>query len=494
MQNTLKYMVLLLTFFWGTDTTAQNVGDALRYIDLSPSGTARFMATGGALGPLGADLSVVNTNPAGIGFFRSSEFTITPALFLNSTSSRLRNADRFGAQADDKVTFNLHNLGMVIASRPLSKKWKNVNFGITLNHLADFNRAYTFGGNSVGSIAESWQEQANGTIGINGFETALALNAGVLYDFNEDGVYDIDYELNRDAVLFRNQSVIEEGSMSELAFTFAGNYDEKLAIGLTIGVPIINYAYQKTYAEVDDNAGAGGAVPYFESLEFTENLRTTGSGINAKFGFIFRANQAFRFGGSVHTPSILSLEDNFDNRLVNNYYEDELEQGQFLGTDEIAEGFFDYQLNTPWRYTGGVGFLFGKNGFLSADVEYADFPSTRFSYDGFDADQRAVNQEITNELQDQLIVRIGGEVAIDNFRFRLGYNLRSAPFINDESNRNQYSAGVGYRYKGFFVDLGYRYTTFETLYYPYVTEEFPIQEVRNNFSVGQIGLTIGSKF
>jgi len=476
-----------------TQLSAQNVGDALRYIDWSPSGTARFMATGGALGPLGADVSVASTNPAGIGFFRRSEFTLTPAFFLNSTNSRLTD-ERSNLIQENRSNLNFHNLGFVITSRPLSKKWKNVNFGITLNHLANFNRAFTFEGQTVGSIAEAYQERANGFAGVGAFDTRLALDAGVLYDFDENGVYDIDYELNRAAQLFRRQNVTEEGSMSELAFTLAGNYDEKLAIGVTIGVPIINYSVAKTYVEQDDTDGSGGEVPYFESLELQENIRTTGSGINAKLGLIFRASQALRISGSVHTPTALSLEDNFDSRLINNFYEDEEEQGAFLGLDETAEGFFDYRLNTPWRYTGGLGFIFGRNGFISAEVEYADYTNANFDYDGFISDQERVNSDIQNQLADILQLRLGGEFAMDNWRFRLGYNVRSAPFVNDETYRNQISGGIGYRLEGFFVDLGYRYQSTDEFYYPYVVDEYPVQEVENESSISQIALTVGAKF
>ena len=473
---------------------AQGVADALRYSNFNYSGTARFMGTGGALGPLGADMSVALTNPAGIGLMRRSEFTITPALMINNTDSRLLNATNPGPTPDNRSNLNLHNLGAIVTSRPRSKKWKNINFAFTLNHLANFNQAFTFQGTSVGSIAESWQERANGTTGINAFDTGLAFDAGVLYDFNEDGIYDIDYELNREAPLMRMQEITEEGAMSELAFTLAGNYDEKISIGITLGVPIVNYSSERIYTEDDANDSQGGAVPFFESLQYEERLRTTGAGINAKLGLIFRLHQAFRLSAAVHTPTSFSLEDNFDARLVNNYYEDEDELGAFLGTDVRSEGFFDYRLRTPWRFMGGLGFVFNKRGFLTAEVEYLDFADASLNFDGFGGPESEANREIGNQLTDVIQVRLGGEFVLDEWRFRLGYNIRSAPFINDETNRNQLSAGFGYRAEGFFLDLGYRRTAFEEFYFPYVTEEAPIQEVINDFGFGQVALTIGAKF
>ena len=41
------------------------------------NGTARYVGMGGAMDALGADLSVISTNPAGIGLFRSSQAKLT---------------------------------------------------------------------------------------------------------------------------------------------------------------------------------------------------------------------------------------------------------------------------------------------------------------------------------------------------------------------------------------------------------------------------------
>ena len=58
---------------------AQNEMQALRYSQYNPFGTARYAAQGGAIGALGGDLSAVQVNPAGLGFYRSSEFTFSPS-------------------------------------------------------------------------------------------------------------------------------------------------------------------------------------------------------------------------------------------------------------------------------------------------------------------------------------------------------------------------------------------------------------------------------
>ena len=50
---------------------AQTSYEAAALLDTDLGGTARFVGMGGAMSALGADLSVMGTNPAGIGLNRS---------------------------------------------------------------------------------------------------------------------------------------------------------------------------------------------------------------------------------------------------------------------------------------------------------------------------------------------------------------------------------------------------------------------------------------
>ena len=56
---------------------AQTVYDGAKFIDKDLNGTARFVSMGGAMSALGGDISTMNTNPAGIGIFRSSDVQTT---------------------------------------------------------------------------------------------------------------------------------------------------------------------------------------------------------------------------------------------------------------------------------------------------------------------------------------------------------------------------------------------------------------------------------
>ena len=204
MRNTLIgkalcFALMSLTFFFlaqPADAGAQNVSDALRFSQWEYGGTARFIGTGSAMGAIGADLSLSSTNPAGLGWYQKSEFTITPGIQNTTVNARLLDATNGPAFESLRGGFNIQNMGLVFVSHPQNAgKWRGSNFAITFNHLSSFNREFAFEGITKGSITQRYQELANSGLGLEDYETDLANQASALYDFDEDGRYDIDYEI-----------------------------------------------------------------------------------------------------------------------------------------------------------------------------------------------------------------------------------------------------------------------------------------------------------
>ncbi len=475
---------------------AQTVSDALRFSQWEYGGTARFVGTGGTMSAIGADLSLSSTNPAGLGWYQKSEFSFTAGLQNTTVNARMLDATNSPNLEGLRGGFNVQNMGLVFVSQPRNAgKWRGSNFAITFNHLTSFNREFAFEGITKGSITQRYQELANSGLGLDDFETDLANQASALYDFDEDGRYDIDYEIPKQApLLFKSQEGIVRGSMSEISFALAANYDDVVIIGASVGLPIVYFSQDKTYSEQDDPRIAnGGAIPYFKDLQLREQLTTLGGGANAKLGIIIRPSQFLRIGASVHTPTVLSLSDDYESTLTYNYYEDAKEQGNFLGKTASSPGRFEYLLNTPWRAMGGIGLLFGKNGFISADLEFVDYGKARFRYNGFSSAEQSINNAVRAQLSDIVNLRLGGEYAYGLFRFRAGINRLPSPYQGDENARYLLSAGAGIRMKKFFMDLAYRGSRFEERYYPYLTESAPIQEVLNRYTTGVLLCTLGVK-
>lgn len=495
MNRLIPALSFLLVF--SINVSSQVLTDAVRYSLLDVGGTARSVGIGGAIGALGADFSVLSTNPAGAAAFRRSEFTFTPTLELSSVDATLRDNE---TNTDNKTNFNFNNIGVVFSGSPLSSKWRTAVFGIGVNRMANFHQNIYYEGSTYGSITDRWWELAGTTPDgqLDQFEAQVALDAGALYDYDPQLGYLTDFlddaELPGSFLVDKSQQIKRKGSINELVFTYAGNYDEKLMIGATLGVPILNYEETKSYRETDAN----DRVPFFDELEFTERLKTKGSGINFKLGLIYRLSQMVRLGAAIHTPTSFGLEDTFSTDLSYRY-EDANGIQRFEASS--PEGTFEYRMRTPWRFIGSGGVIIQKQGFLSAELEYVDYTNAKLNFNstsdpGDNAREEEVNGEINTQLKSALNVRFGGEYALEAYRIRAGYSLVTSPYANIEETNGSLSLGAGYRGEGFFIDLAYKRLTNNSEYRPYLLSESNIdleQPVDIKANKNRFMVTLGFK-
>ena len=68
-----SYILIALMMIYVGSLNAQETYENARISSTDLNGTARYVGMGGAMDALGADLSTISTNPAGIGLFRSSQ-------------------------------------------------------------------------------------------------------------------------------------------------------------------------------------------------------------------------------------------------------------------------------------------------------------------------------------------------------------------------------------------------------------------------------------
>ena len=129
-------------------------------------GTARSMAMAGAFTSLGADMSSMTLNPAGLGMYRHSEVSVTPLVSVQ------RAANSAPANADNNSSrFSLGNLGLVVNAYEGTGSVLSVNLGFGYNRLADYNYNYSFwqqgNGSTLGGVLAQQLNQSAGGIGIN---------------------------------------------------------------------------------------------------------------------------------------------------------------------------------------------------------------------------------------------------------------------------------------------------------------------------------------
>ena len=166
--------------------------------------------------------------------------------------------------------------------------------------------------------------------------------------------------------------------------------------------------------------------------------------------------------------------------------------------EKSPDGDFNYTLRTPLRALGSLAFLFGKSGFLSADVEWADYSKANFDFGtAYVADHNAINDDIAARYKSAVNARFGGEYVYDIFRFRAGLGLNTSPRTDKDFVNMSYSLGAGLRGQSFFMDLGWQRRTQKENYTPYKVVESQAnveQKVTNAYVFNDFLLTFGIKF
>ncbi|MEL6986738.1 MAG: hypothetical protein AAGK97_02820 [Bacteroidota bacterium] len=471
---------------------AQTVSDALRYSRLSKIGTGRSTGVANSMSAIGGDFAAIGSNPAGLGTYRFSEILLTPG-FINRTTNSLL----VGASSTDATENNvsINSGGVVFVYKPIRGKFRTTNLSIGFNRLADFNQGLDFEGRTVGSITQRFIELAQGLQpdDLDSFEAGPAFDAFAIFDSPAgSGEYFTDIESND--LVTKSERIAASGSMNEISIGFGANYDDKFYFGGAINIPFLEYRSERIYSEIDPN----DEITIFNRLEYREDLLTSGSGINLHLGLIYLITPKIRVGASVKTPTTLGLTDLFSTSV---FYSLTDPSDPEISGDRIADsppGEFEYSLTTPLKLNGSLGIIFGKSGFLSAEVEYLNYGANSFNLtrnstnpdDQFFEDQ--LNDDISNSLGSEINIRVGGELASKNLRLRAGAGLIGAPF--DTNFDLQLNGGIGFRAKRFFADVGYQYSQDEEGYLPYVTEFFEQPFVERKTTTHNVVLTLGYKF
>ena len=114
---------------------AQTSYEAAELLDTDLNGTARFVGMGGAMGALGADISTMGTNPAGIALFRSWDASIS----FSGNAVTQRTTGNMGRNRSFASYGSMDNVGMVIANKMSNEDIvRFVNFGVNYRNVTRF--------------------------------------------------------------------------------------------------------------------------------------------------------------------------------------------------------------------------------------------------------------------------------------------------------------------------------------------------------------------
>lgn len=460
-------------------SNAQYQADALIFSQQIYGSTSKSLAMGGALSPVGADLSVMASNPAGLALFKSNHFTFSSNFMLNSAETdylgNTRNEERFNYSVD--------NLGFSITKRNESSAWKAFSFGLAYNRMNEYSSDITASGiNTESSIHDYYVYRANRAINLSKFREELAFDA---YLINDDG--NEYYSHITDAGLYGERQRREEivgGGKGELDFSLAGNYNDALSLGIGVGTQFISYNRRIFYTESDyddvfrlDTVTNTEVQVDPEFMEYNETLHTNGTGINVKAGFIYHPVSLFRLSFAFHTRTLTSFNEEYKTGIrsrfstpdANNNYE------YYYDSDY---NYYDWKLRQPRRVNVGTAFVLDQYPIgkfytlpmtLSAEYEYVDYSSMHLRASGSDFDRE--NELIISMYKETHNLRSGLEVNLGQLKFRGGYALYQSAYASDagwfDNARVVYSGGIGFAGNFGYIDIGYSYTAAPKTMYMY---------------------------
>ena len=443
------------------------------------SGTARYVGMGGAMDALGADISTIATNPAGIGLFRHSSAAVTFGLVTQPEAPAFAGAD--------KTNMSFDQAGFVYSRRTGRSSFLNLAFNYRKSR--NFNHILAAAGALDGASQNklTYLKEAEGLI------HPYQLDGYTLADDNAFSQVDYLYYNTllaapgtASAAPYREADSYALGRAStgyigEYDFNISGNINDRVYLGLTFGISDVNY---KAYSEYTETMPAGGG-----SVTLADERRIDGTGFNIKAGVILRPIEAspLRVGLSVATPTWYDLTTANSARLLN-----DTPYGAYTDCS-IAESY-DFKLYTPWKFGLAIGTTFGSRLAVGAGYEYADYGSidsrinTGGGYDWYYGDyyettspDHAMNRHTSLTLKGVSTLKLGLEFKpTARLALRAGYNYvspmyradgykdvsldspgtfysSSTDYVNWRAT-NRLTLGLGYTAGGFTFDAAYQYT------------------------------------
>ena len=426
-----------------------------------------------------AHLSSMSINPAGLGMYMSSDFGISPSLTWNNMQSTY-----LGTKSDySRTRFTLGNLGMAFNLYQGSGTLTSFTLGVGYSKLADFNTTSAAYGQGIDkSITDVLAEYMNGVplsslghpdndpyqpfrradVGLWG--GILAYQTGILdpmSDAQDNTQYTVANNLATGSRINPSMRNVNKGSIDEYSISGGFNIQNILYLGFTIGIQDILYRNDNYYAETYDN----NSLP-LNGMNYIRSLH-----LNFKFGAVVRPIENLRIGVAVHTPTLVSINEEYIEWMSADYKN--TARGELLDSPRSLN---EYDINTPTRLLTGISYTLPGVGLITADYErvwYNRMKLRNMGTENWDF-QQTINNEVSSFYQPANNFRVGIEATpAQNFYIRAGYAnygecIATRDAFNNMSSINSYenySAGLGFRFQNMYVDLTYIYTEYK--YAPY---------------------------
>ena len=535
-----RYFLFATALMIAMSANAQETYENAKLVGEDLNGTARYVGMGGAMEALGADISTIGTNPAGLGLFRHSNLSVSGGLLMQSNGKEFTNGNKTNASFDQ--------IGGVYSTRTGAKSF--LNFGFNYHKGKNFDYILN-AANSLNGSSQNKQSFIKGLVGSEGnggfyVDRDPKTNANVGYsDLNKksnaytfsqiDYLYwntliptnnptkPYDYDGGNDYTFNRAHN----GYIGNYDFSISGNLNDRVYLGVTFGIKDVHY---NAYSEYSENLVSGARA------SVADNRSITGSGFDVTAGVIVRPIESspFRIGAYVKTPTWYDLTTSNTTSLIDyrNY--------GAANNSKYVNNSYDYKIWTPWKFGFSLGHTIGSSLALGATYEYEDYGriNTRINdggyidywtgsyYDSSIADTQ-MNNHTREVLKGVSTLKLGVEYKpTTNLALRAGYNYVSPMYASDGQKdpglsslgtsyasatdytnwkaTNRFTLGVGYQIDKFNIDLAYQYSSQSGDFYPFSNvKNININSTTyNNIATGtkvkndksQLLLTLGYRF
>ncbi len=442
-KNIFTVIIVVLQLNAGSIVNAQdyfkpNIGDALR---LSISGQiydARALSMGNSNSVFNDTYTATLLNPATLGLAR--KFTINTSVGANLYNNEATFiTDSLLSKRTETV---LYQLGIVI---PLVSDSASNNFAISLgyNRSKDFNRILKF--NSFNSANSSLIQDLTS---INNYIPRELLLSYPEFDPGSN-------EYLGDRTIFNgnlNQEgyVLEEGGINHWSFGVAGELAHNIFFGASFNYNVGNYLRDGEFTESDSRDSYADSLRTIVSNPLTAGFQSfyindikdwVFNGYDLRIGVLYRLFNFIGIGGSVKTPSVISVTENHyfrgNSQFATNY---------FTEIDTVIENKFTIQSPYEFSVAADVN-LWIITG--TAEITYIDYTQMKYSGDLEVPEQSALNKKIIDTYTQTFNLKMGAEFRLPftGLSARAGamyitYPVADAP---TEFDRKFLTAGLGIR-------------------------------------------------
>lgn len=490
---------------------------------------------------LGADISTISSNPAGIGLFRKNQVSLTAGVQAQSDADASASFPAGALDFDSKKSHpTFDQIGFVWSPKMKGNNWMNLAFNY--HKSADFGQIL----NAAASLSHASQSKLSAAkAGQTYGWTTVDCNYAGYKDSHNNYVPGLMTTTQQNAQAYVEASgygfqQYQHGYIGTYDFNISGSINNRVWLGLTIGLHDVHYNSNSAYVEdlLDGN-----------NLVSKESLKITGTGFDVKAGVIFRPveDSPFRIGAYFNSPifydltlkggNILGVKGNNAPATVEDI------PGTYVacyekGAEKRLPSEYDFRLNTPWKVGVSMGHTVGNFLALGATYEYAwyDHMDNRVkdgsyydywndSYYDTSSSDKAMNDDTRANLKGVSTLKVGAEwKPISMLAVRLGYNYVS-PMFRDGAFRDQsidsngvYTAtssdytnwkainritcGLGFNYQNLSIDVAYQYSAQKGDFFPFMSYKDPDDSAYDNIAQGcsvknnrhQLLMTVGYKF